>query len=663
MADEDASIQASNAADSKSDVRVLLGLSGGGYRAAVFHLGLLKRLEECNLLGSVDTISSVSGGSLLAGVLAQQQSGATLNCHALQKAGRAVVVNCLTADLRSVPLVSFWFVYSLLATVAAVLGVWLLQALGPDFDAALARSGAVGNGIYIGLIFAAYLAGQFFNSVRFRALLIATALIAVHHFGVGTSLPFVGIAGATWCALVFIQRQWRLRPKWGAAVSVLALAAQFVTLFSSALEPMLRREPPAIWPGVLEGIYGWWRVVFAVLCAASILWLIVKAATYLIERFSASQNILLARYYERSFLTELEPNKTPFANVLTRFLYTVRLLLEIVRDWFKARREPQNDHPKRPLSRPLNELPTSPRYVFNATLLNVGYPWQMTCDRVGNPRIGLYTGKSPDQSPHQTGNPLQLPISEAVAISACFPPLFTPRRFPLADRFAQFEVIKKQENAPHISERFTDEVRRTVFREVWLNDGGNFDNLGVDPLLERYAELKLKNSDANLVMLVSDAGSDPLPTGRVNKFLLPLAYLGLVFRESRRQRVELLRTLFREKLVKGSYVGVGNRIGTSEVNLLNAEGSNFKVFSDAAIDTIARIRTDLAPMKPVEIVALIRHGYLCACVQLAKLQIGEHSLVNTEAASNFYQSNNEFGAVNDSKMSVAFALSQADLYT
>lgn len=47
-----------------------LCLSGGGYRAMVFHLGALWRLYEAGLLKSVKRISSVSGGSITAGVLA-----------------------------------------------------------------------------------------------------------------------------------------------------------------------------------------------------------------------------------------------------------------------------------------------------------------------------------------------------------------------------------------------------------------------------------------------------------------------------------------------------------------------------------------------------------------------------------------------------------------
>jgi NTE family protein len=52
------------------DDKIGLALSGGGFRAALFHLGSLRRLVETGLLTRIDRISSVSGGSITAGRLA-----------------------------------------------------------------------------------------------------------------------------------------------------------------------------------------------------------------------------------------------------------------------------------------------------------------------------------------------------------------------------------------------------------------------------------------------------------------------------------------------------------------------------------------------------------------------------------------------------------------
>jgi NTE family protein len=48
-----------------------LALSGGGFRATLYHLGALIRLNELGLLTKLERISSVSGGSITAGVLAK----------------------------------------------------------------------------------------------------------------------------------------------------------------------------------------------------------------------------------------------------------------------------------------------------------------------------------------------------------------------------------------------------------------------------------------------------------------------------------------------------------------------------------------------------------------------------------------------------------------
>ena len=52
------------------ELGVGLALSGGGYRAVLFHCGALLRLNEAAALGNLKRISSVSGGSIVAGVLA-----------------------------------------------------------------------------------------------------------------------------------------------------------------------------------------------------------------------------------------------------------------------------------------------------------------------------------------------------------------------------------------------------------------------------------------------------------------------------------------------------------------------------------------------------------------------------------------------------------------
>lgn len=64
----------SDPAELQSD-RMALALSGGGSRAMAFHLGCLRALNSAGLLDQVRTISSVSGGSVLAALYCSTPGG------------------------------------------------------------------------------------------------------------------------------------------------------------------------------------------------------------------------------------------------------------------------------------------------------------------------------------------------------------------------------------------------------------------------------------------------------------------------------------------------------------------------------------------------------------------------------------------------------------
>ncbi|WP_107773688.1 patatin-like phospholipase family protein [Nocardioides sediminis] len=67
---EDPVPQQSGGGDAPPSTGTALCLSGGGYRAMLFHVGVLWRLNDAAMLPSLDRVSSVSGGSITAGVLA-----------------------------------------------------------------------------------------------------------------------------------------------------------------------------------------------------------------------------------------------------------------------------------------------------------------------------------------------------------------------------------------------------------------------------------------------------------------------------------------------------------------------------------------------------------------------------------------------------------------
>ena len=53
--------------------KIGLGLSGGGYRAAAYHIGTLRALNRLGILDKVDVISAVSGGSQASGTLLRRR--------------------------------------------------------------------------------------------------------------------------------------------------------------------------------------------------------------------------------------------------------------------------------------------------------------------------------------------------------------------------------------------------------------------------------------------------------------------------------------------------------------------------------------------------------------------------------------------------------------
>jgi NTE family protein len=70
-----------------------LCLSGGGYRAMLFHVGALWRLNEVGLLPKIERISSVSGGTITAGMLGLKWSRLDFNAPRSAQRFRAELVD------------------------------------------------------------------------------------------------------------------------------------------------------------------------------------------------------------------------------------------------------------------------------------------------------------------------------------------------------------------------------------------------------------------------------------------------------------------------------------------------------------------------------------------------------------------------------------------
>jgi NTE family protein len=79
---------------------IALCLSGGGYRAMLFHVGAILRLNELGYLGKLERISSVSGGSITAGVLGLNWNRLIFNANGVAQN----LDECFTTPLRTMGL-------------------------------------------------------------------------------------------------------------------------------------------------------------------------------------------------------------------------------------------------------------------------------------------------------------------------------------------------------------------------------------------------------------------------------------------------------------------------------------------------------------------------------------------------------------------------------
>lgn len=85
--------------------RIALAISGGGYRAMLYHAGAILRLNDAGLLAELEVVSSVSGGSITAGLLAHAWPSLRFETRVIGGAEMAVAVNLREAFVE--PLMAF----------------------------------------------------------------------------------------------------------------------------------------------------------------------------------------------------------------------------------------------------------------------------------------------------------------------------------------------------------------------------------------------------------------------------------------------------------------------------------------------------------------------------------------------------------------------------
>ncbi len=205
----------------------------------------------------------------------------------------------------------------------------------------------------------------------------------------------------------------------------------------------------------------------------------------------------------------------------------------------------------------LDDLTNGPRIYLNSTNLVTGNMFFFVAGGNGKSEMGE----------HELGV-VEAPgfrISEAVAASSAFPPVYPP-----------MEISREEYNVPGIS-------------RVALSDGGVYDNLGVNPLLRT----KRNNLD---YVIVSDAGKpfelDKSPTN--SSAMVLGAAIGILMEQVRGQQFQHLK--WKHKAGEGPkamWFSIDSHIGESRKN-------------DAEISS--SISTRLKRLKDFEISVLKRHG-------------------------------------------------------
>jgi len=241
--------------------------------------------------------------------------------------------------------------------------------------------------------------------------------------------------------------------------------------------------------------------------------------------------------------------------------------------------------------RTLDHLPEQPRFVFCGTDMAFGASFVFDRERVGS----YLAGYAP---------PNEFTLAQAVAASACFPPLFGPLRIENAEsRF-------KGGSGPKASER------RKILSDLRVTDGGVYDNMGLEPVWKSHR-----------VVLVSDAGGLMDTEADKNLFWRIKRYQSIQEAQARGVRKRFLISGYCNGAISGAYIGVGSSTdryaaarepgdSTQEpTDRRGGEGREAGSYSKAfAMDVIANMRTDFDAFSDVEQavlmnpLALIRKG-------------------------------------------------------
>lgn len=226
----------------------------------------------------------------------------------------------------------------------------------------------------------------------------------------------------------------------------------------------------------------------------------------------------------------------------------------------------------------LAQLPEQPNFIVCATDMAFGVNWVFERTRMGDYQAGYI------QPP-----PSDWPVGTAVAASACFPPVFNP----LPMHFTASEYTGG--HAPR------GPARDAALSDLRLTDGGDYDNLGLEPVWNDHA-----------FVLSSDGGSTFEFAPDTNLFSRIQRYVSIVENQARALRKRWLISSFIANVMDGTYWGVASARSSYDPD--DTAGYS-KALATEMIDTI---RTDLDAFSEAEAAVLENHGYLLADVAIRR---------------------------------------------
>jgi NTE family protein len=219
----------------------------------------------------------------------------------------------------------------------------------------------------------------------------------------------------------------------------------------------------------------------------------------------------------------------------------------------------------------LVDLPDSPRFTFCATDMTFGVNWVFEKNSVGDYQAGFVP------------TPRDWKVARAVAASSCFPPVFKP--IPIGLNVEDFKQHGK--GLARARKDYDD-----CIQGIRLTDGGNYDNMGLEPVWKTYAYVLVSDGGATF-----DFEPDQNALWRLNR------YTQILGNQASALRKRWLMSNFYSEILRGTYWG----IGSISKNYEEVGGQGYD--EQLVTARIASIRTDIDSFTEAEAKVLENHGY------------------------------------------------------